>query len=32
MAGRLYPLGIQTFEEIRKLNNLYVDKTNTYIV
>ena len=27
MATRLYPLGIQTFERIRKENLLYVDKT-----
>ncbi len=27
MATRLYPLGIQTFEEIRRLGMLYVDKT-----
>ncbi len=27
MATRLYPIGIQTFEDIRELNNLYVDKT-----
>ncbi len=27
MARKLYPIGIQTFEEIRRLNNLYVDKT-----
>ncbi len=27
MARRLYPIGIQTFEEIRRLDNLYVDKT-----
>lgn len=27
MARKLYPIGIQTFEEIRKNDNLYVDKT-----
>ena len=27
MARKLYPVGIQTFEEIRRLDNLYVDKT-----
>ncbi len=27
MAVKLYPIGIQTFEEIRKLDNLYIDKT-----
>ena len=27
MALRLYPVGIQIFEEIRKLNYLYIDKT-----
>ena len=27
MALRLYPIGIQTFEEIRKRNLLYIDKT-----
>ena len=27
MARRLYPIGIQTFEEIRTKDNLYVDKT-----
>ena len=27
MALRLYPVGIQTFEEIRKRNLLYIDKT-----
>ena len=27
MATRLYPIGIQTFEEIRRLGMLYVDKT-----
>ncbi len=27
MAKNLYPIGIQTFEEIRRLNNVYVDKT-----
>ena len=27
MAQRLYPIGIQTFEEIRRLDNVYVDKT-----
>ena len=27
MALRLYPIGIQTFEEIRKGNLLYIDKT-----
>ncbi len=27
MATRLYPIGIQTFEEIRRLDNLYIDKT-----
>ncbi len=27
MARRLYPIGIQTFEEIRRLDNLYIDKT-----
>ncbi len=27
MARKLYPIGIQTFEEIRRLDNLYVDKT-----
>ena len=27
MARKLYPIGIQTFEEIRKLDNLYIDKT-----
>ena len=27
MARKLYPIGIQTFEEIRKKNFLYIDKT-----
>ncbi len=27
MARKLYPIGIQTFEEIRKLDNVYIDKT-----
>ena len=27
MAVKLYPIGIQTFEEIRKRNLLYIDKT-----
>ena len=27
MALKLYPVGIQTFEEIRKHNYLYIDKT-----
>ena len=27
MARKLYPIGIQTFEEIRKFDNLYIDKT-----
>lgn len=27
MALKLYPVGIQTFEEIRKRDLLYVDKT-----
>ncbi len=27
MARRLYPIGIQTFEEVRGLDNVYVDKT-----
>ena len=27
MTTRLYPIGIQTFEKIRRNNNLYVDKT-----
>ena len=27
MATRLYPIGIQTFSEVRTKNNLYVDKT-----
>ena len=27
MAKRLYPLGIQTFSEIRNRNMLYIDKT-----
>ena len=27
MARKLYPIGIQTFENIRKEDNLYVDKT-----
>ncbi len=27
MARRLYPIGIQTFEEIRRRDNLYIDKT-----
>ena len=27
MARKLYPIGIKTFEEIRKLDNLYIDKT-----
>ena len=27
MARKLYPIGIQTFEEIRKLGNVYIDKT-----
>ncbi len=27
MARRLYPIGIQTFEEVRRLDNVYVDKT-----
>lgn len=27
MKGRRYPLGLQTFERIRKENYIYVDKT-----
>ena len=27
MALKLYPIGIQTFSEIRKNDNLYIDKT-----
>ena len=27
MAQKLYPIGIQTFERIRKENNVYIDKT-----
>ena len=27
MTRKLYPIGIQTFEEIRRLDNLYIDKT-----
>ena len=27
MAIKLYPLGIQTFERIRKEDRLYIDKT-----
>ena len=27
MALKLYPVGIQTFERIRKENKLYIDKT-----
>ena len=27
MARKLYPIGLQTFEEIRRLDNLYIDKT-----
>ncbi len=27
MARKLYPIGIQTFEEIRRLDNVYIDKT-----
>lgn len=27
MAKKLYPIGIQTFEEIRQNNYLYIDKT-----
>ena len=27
MAHKLYPIGIQTFERIRKENKLYIDKT-----
>ena len=27
MVRKLYPIGIQTFERIRKENKLYVDKT-----
>ena len=27
MARKLYPIGIQTFEEIRNLDNVYIDKT-----
>ena len=27
MARKLYPLGIQTFSEIRMNDNLYIDKT-----
>lgn len=27
MERKLYPIGIQTFEEIRRLDNLYIDKT-----
>ena len=27
MAIKQYPIGIQTFEEIRRLDNLYIDKT-----
>lgn len=30
MARKLYPIGIQTFERIRKEDNLYIDKT-TYV-
>ncbi len=27
MATRLYPIGIQTFKDIRELDNVYIDKT-----
>ena len=27
MARKLYPIGIQTFEDIRRWDNLYIDKT-----
>lgn len=27
MARKIYPLGIQTFSEIRTNDNLYIDKT-----
>ena len=27
MARKLYPIGIQTFERVRKEDNLYIDKT-----
>ena len=27
MARKLYPIGIQTFEEVRKNDNVYIDKT-----
>ena len=27
MTRKLYPIGIQTFEEIRRLDNVYIDKT-----
>ncbi len=27
MALKLYPIGIQTFSEIRKTDRLYIDKT-----
>ncbi len=27
MVKRIYPIGIQTFEEIRRCDNLYIDKT-----
>ena len=30
MTRKLYPIGIQTFEEIRRLDNVYIDKT-TYV-
>lgn len=32
MATKLYPIGMQTFSEIREEDFLYVDKTDTSIV
>lgn len=32
MTPNIYPLGIQTFSEIREKNQLYIDKRNIYIV
>ena len=31
MALKLYPVGIQTFERIRKENKLYIDKIGIYL-
>ena len=32
MARKLYPIGIQTFERIRKEDKFYIDKTDMSIV